>query len=194
MISIRRTIARHPAAAAGAALAASIAIALPVLADSASHLTPGLWEQTMTMKSQGGDMEAKMAEAQARLAALPPEQRAMVQAQMQSHGVQMNPGGHNMTTRVCISKEMAEHDTPPSRDNRCEQKQLERNGSTVHFKVVCQGNPPSTGEGTFTMTSATSYSGTMSVNTVVDGKPEKMDSAMTGKWLGSDCGDIKPAR
>jgi hypothetical protein len=202
MISNRRSFSRRPAAASAlaastaavATLAAFAGIALPQPASADPlHMTPGLWEQTVTTKSQSGQMEAKMAEAQARLDALPPDQRAMVQAQMQAHGVQMAPGGKGSTVRVCVSKEMSERDGPP-KDGRCEQQQVERNGATTHFKLVCPGNPPSTGEGTFTMTSATSYTGTMSFNTIVQGKPERMDSTMTGRYLGSDCGDVKPAR
>jgi hypothetical protein len=32
----------------------------------------------------------------------------------------------------------------------------------------------------------------MMVNTQVQGKPEKVNMDGTGKWLGSDCGNIKP--
>jgi hypothetical protein len=183
------------------ALAAGLAAlaALPLAAHAQmAHMAPGLWEQTMSMKSSNPEMEARMAESQQRMASLPPEQRAMIEAQMKAHGVQMSggPGGPGGTTiRICVSKEMSEREPTPPKESRCEHQQMERTGSTVKYKFSCagrDGQPPTTGEGTFTMTGPNSYSGTSTMNTMVQGKPTQMSSTMTGKWLGSDCGDIKP--
>ena len=55
-------------------------------------------------------------------------------------------------------------------------------------------NPASSGEGQFTFNSPESYSMKMLVNTTVQGKPETVNMEGTGKWLGADCGDIKPMR
>jgi len=185
----------RPAALVLAASLAAVA-ALPLSAQAqASHMAPGLWEQTMTMKSSNPEMEAKMAEMQQRLASLPPEQRAMVESQMKSRGMQMGAGGSGTTIRMCVSKEMSEREPTPPKDSRCEHQQMERSGSSVKYKFSCagqDGQPPTTGEGTFSMTGPNSYTGTSTVNTVVQGKPTLMTSTMSGKWLGSDCGDIKP--
>ncbi|MCB2028402.1 MAG: DUF3617 family protein, partial [Rhodoferax sp.] len=48
----------------------------------AQNLQPGLWELTSTMHSGSGQMEKAMAEAQKQMAALPPEQRKMMQDMM----------------------------------------------------------------------------------------------------------------
>lgn len=180
-----------PAAACLVALASASSPA----SAQALRMTPGLWEQTVSMKSGSGELEAKQAEAQARLAAMPPEQRAMVENMMKSRGVQMGPKG--TTLRICISKEMSEREPTPPKESRCEHQQVARNGSSVTYKFTCEGrdgNPPTTGEGTFQMTSSTSYTGTSIVNTTVHGKPERMENTVTGKYLGSDCGDIKPVQ
>jgi hypothetical protein len=194
MNSIRPSRPR-PATLVLAATIGAIA-ALPLAAHAQmAHMAPGLWEQTMTMKSSNGEMEARMAEMQQHLASMPPEQRAMVESQMKAHGVQMGAGGSGTTIRMCISKEMSEREPTPPKDSRCEHQQMERSGSSVKYKFSCagrDGQPPTTGEGTFTMTGPNSYAGTSTVNTMMQGKPTQMTSTMSGKWLGKDCGDIKP--
>jgi hypothetical protein len=155
-------------------------------------MTPGLWEQSITMKSASGEMEAQLAQAQKELAKLPPDQRAMVEKMMSSRGVQMGPNA--TTLRLCITKEMADNPSPPH-ESRCEQQTLERSGATTRYKFVCAGEagrPPTTGEGSFTLTGPNSFTGTSVVTTTVQGKPERMESTLTGKYLGADCGGIKP--
>ena len=53
-------------------------------------------------------------------------------------------------------------------------------------------NPPSSGEGTVTFVSPEAYTMKMTVQTVVQGKAEKMNMDGSGKWLSADCGAIKP--
>jgi hypothetical protein len=38
------------------------------------------------------------------------------------------------------------------------------------------------------------YTGKATINTEVEGKPERMDISQAGKWLSDDCGNIKPSR
>jgi len=53
-------------------------------------------------------------------------------------------------------------------------------------------NPPSSGEGEVTFSSPDAYSMKMVVNTTIQGRAEKINMDGSGRWLGSDCGDIKP--
>ena len=174
-----------------------VAVALLALAAAGAHaqmrMTSGLWEQTVATKTQDGQLEAKMAEAQARLASLPPETRKMVEAQMQSRGMQMGP--HGTTIRTCLTKEQAERDPQPPAESRCTREKLDHTGNTWKYKFSCaaeNGRPPTSGEGTFTMTSSTSYSGVSTVEMPIQGKPTKVESQVTGKWLGADCGSVQP--
>ncbi len=172
---------------------ALLAAAAGNAAQAQSRMAPGLWEQTVTTKMQDSQMDARMAEAQARLASLPPEQRKMVEAQMQAHGMQMGP--HGTTIRTCVTKEQAERDPQPPAESRCTREKLDHTGNTWKYKFTCtgeNGRPPTSGEGTFTMTSSTSYTGVTSVEMPVQGKPTKVDSQVTGKWLGADCGSVQP--
>jgi hypothetical protein len=153
-------------------------------------INPGLWEHSFTMKSQSGQMEAAQKQMQAQMAALPPAQRKQMEEMMAQSGVAMGPKGN--TLKVCISKEDAEQDRLPQSDDRCQQQSLQRSGNTVRFKFKCSGEPPTSGEGEFTITSPKAYSGKSTVNTVVMGKAERMELSTTGTWLSADCGKLKP--
>jgi hypothetical protein len=64
-------------------------------------LEPGLWE--MTMRVSGTGMDAAMAQMQAQMASMPPEQRKMVEKMMAGKGVGV--GAKPNTVRVCITPE-----------------------------------------------------------------------------------------
>ncbi len=168
-------------------------------AASAAHaqkLTPGLWENTITLKSGDGRMDAAMVRMQEELAKMPPEQRKQMEAMMANRGVAMGgtggAGGTPNAIRICMSKEQAErNDVPQGNDSRCKRDTLERSGSRLKFKVTCT-EPPGTGEGTFNFTSDKAYSGNMVMNVTREGQAMRMEIQQEGKWLSADCGTLKP--
>jgi len=169
------------------------ALALAAATASAQTQAPGLWEHSFTMKSDDGKMEKAMAEMQKQLASMPPEQRKQMEAAMASRGVKMSPGGGGATTvKVCITKEEAAK-PPEARMNagNCTQKDMQRSGNTMKFKYEC-AQPPSTGEGEMTFISDKAYTGKTLVTSQREGKSQQMTMEMQGKWLASDCGDVKP--
>lgn len=50
------------------------------------------------------------------------------------------------------------------------------------------------GEGEVVLLNPKAYTGKATINTEVEGKPERMDISQAGKWLSDDCGNIKPSR
>lgn len=173
---------------------ATATLALPAAAQP-GKLQPGLWEHSMTMKSASGQMEAQMAQMQKELAGMPPDQRKMVEDMMAKQGVAMGGGsaaGRNTTVKMCLSPEQAARADLPQQEGHCKQETVERSGSTVRYRFSCAGNPPTSGEGEYTLSSPTSYTGRTTVLTQVEGKPEKMEMTQSGRWLGADCGSIKP--
>ena len=162
-------------------------------AAQAQKLTPGLWENSMTMKSGDSGMDAAMARMQKELAEMPPEQRKQVEAMMAGRGMGMGgAGGKSIAARVCISKDQADgNELPQGNEGQCKREALVRSGSTLKFKFSCT-DPVSTGEGTYHFSSDKAYSGTMVVNTTREGRPMRLDMQQEGKWLGADCGSIKP--
>lgn len=165
--------------------------ALLPLSAAAQKSEPGLWEYRIALKSGSGRMEGAMAQMQQELAKMPPEQRKMMEQMMASQGMGM-AGGAN-TVRLCISKEQAARDEMPTGDDKCRQTSLTRSGNALRFAFVCEGNPPTKGEGSFTFQGGRAFSGQTVVDTVVEGKPERIESQIQARWLGADCGGIQPA-
>ena len=172
-----------------------IAAALAVAATTAGaqNLKPGLWEVTNKMQTASGQMEAQMAQAQEQMAAMPPEQRKMMEEMMAQRGVKLGAGGpgSGMSAKICLTKEMVERNEVPAQQGDCKTTQHARTGNTMKMSFVCT-NPPSNGEGQVTFVGPDAYNMKMLVNTTVQGKPEKINMDGTGKWLGADCGSIKP--
>ena len=161
-------------------------------ASAQQKMRPGLWEHSVNMKSQSGQMEAAMAEMQKSLASMPPEQRKQMEQMMAQQGVGMGPKGQ--TVKVCITKEQADLDNVPQQEG-CTQKVQRVDASTMKVAFACkggQGQPPSSGEGTITMQGPTAYTGQFRFKTQNQGKPEQIDMAQSGKWLSENCGAIKP--
>jgi len=177
------------------ALAVTVAVAfaaapVAVLAQSQVALKPGLWELSATLKSQSGQIEKAMAEAQARIALLPAEQRRQIEAMMKQRGVSVGNGA--TTVRVCLTAQDIELGNIPAHTGDCTQKVLSRDDATLKVSFSCQTNPPSTGVGEVRLLGPTATLATATVDTFVNEKPERIDTTQKGTWLGDDCGDIKP--
>jgi hypothetical protein len=161
------------------------------LAQAGPKLNPGLWEHAFTVKTQGGKMEKAMKEMQQALASMPPEQRRQMEAMMAKQGMGIGPQGN--TVKVCMTKEDVERDQPPPAQDGCTQT-AKRSGNVWTISFRCPGPPPSTGDGTITIQGPTAYGGVINVTTEVQGKAERVEMSTSGKWLGANCGNIKPVR
>jgi hypothetical protein len=161
----------------------------------AQSLKPGLWESTHRTQFAGNtEMQQKMAAAQQQMANMPPEQRKMMEDMMKSRGVSMNAGpGGSMTVKYCLTKEMAERKEIPAQRGDCKTTHQPGPGGTMKISFSCT-NPPSSGEGEVTFSSPEAYSMKMVVNSMVQGRPEKMNMEASGRWLAADCGDIAPIK
>ena len=158
----------------------------------AQKIKPGLWENTVSMRSSGGQMEAAMAQMQERLAAMPPEQRAQVEAMMARQGMGVAAGKPN-TVRNCITPEMAARDDFNPGDGRCKSSGHSRSGNKVKFKFACQSESGSAeGEGEFTLVSDTETRGKMFIDAQRQGRSMRMEMESSSRWVAADCGDVKP--
>jgi Protein of unknown function (DUF3617) len=161
----------------------------------AQKLAPGLWENTSTMKDTSAEGAARMAKMQEQLAKMPPEQRKMMEQMMAKQGGGDAMGmmaGKPTTMRVCISPEQAALDYTPSHDARCKSDAVERSGKTLRAKFTCSGEPPSTGETEFTLSSDKAFTGRVVVTTLRQGQPARMEISQSGRWLEANCGVVKP--
>ena len=177
-----------------AVLALSTAALAP--ASAQEKMRPGLWEHSVKMKTQSGQMEAAMAQAQQAMANMPPAQRKQMEQMMAAQGLNISSGPQGQTTvKVCITPEQAAIDHIPQQEG-CTQKVQRVDASTMKVTFSCkggQGEDPTSGEGTVKFEGPTAYSGNFKIKTSANGKPEQIDMAQQGRWLSNDCGTIKPA-
>ncbi len=160
---------------------------------SAQSLKPGLWEMNTKMQSTNPEIARGMENMQKQLAAMPPEQRKMMEDMMAKQGVKMGDGkGGGMSVKMCMTKEMAErHEVPMRHEGDCTTTHSPMVGGKMKMSFTCT-KPPSSGEGEMSFNGDASYNMKMNVTSSNSGKPETMNMESSGKWLGSDCGDIKP--
>lgn len=158
---------------------------------SAQTMKPGLWEINNKMQA-GGSRGQDMAKAQRSMENMPPEQRRMMEEIMAKQGVSVGRDGPgSIGAKVCVTREMAERNEIPSQREGCKQTVSPRSGNTMKISFTCT-NPPSSGEGQITFVSPEAYSMNMTMTTVAEGQPQKVNMDATGRWLSADCGAIKP--
>jgi hypothetical protein len=170
--------------------------AMSALPASAQNVKPGLWEVSNKMTTASGQLEKAMAEMQKQMAGMPPEQRKMMEDMLSKQGVAVAAGaggaGGNLVAKMCLTKDMiAQNQMPIQQLGDCTSTRGAMAGKTMKMSFTCT-KPPSSGEGEITFNSDTSYSMKMKMNSSASGKPETMNVDATGRWLGADCGSIKP--
>ncbi len=173
-------------------LACGLATTAGTLAQPA--IQPGRWEVQHTMKSDTGEIEKAVAQAKRELAAMPPEQRKMMEAMLAQQGVAMGSGGppHVFT---CISPEMAASRVlPVQQEGDCTTRLTRESGNTVDMDFVCT-NPPSTGKGSFTVHDPRRYSGRWTIRTAAQKgqAAEVIDMEIRARWVSAACGGARPA-
>lgn len=152
---------------------------------------PGLWEITNKTLMDG------KAPAMPKLDNLPPEQRAQIEKMMAEKGMSMpgsGPGGATVT-KMCLTKEEAMRKDPPLHtggEEKCEHKVTKQTASMMAFTYVCTGRHASRGEGEARFESDSRYSGWLNATTEDAGQQHKMRMEYSARWLGADCGNIKP--
>lgn len=161
-------------------------LSLATSANSAeTPMKPGLWEITTT----SGLLSLA--------AQIPSEQMESINQLAKEYGLEM-PAIQNGAAKsnACITPEMASKKIMPSSFQEqagCTVNKATQNGNSYRVEFVCK-NPQLDGngvaEGTFTNTE--NFTGQTVFNGMVQGNPIKEQANMSGKWLGANCGDIKP--
>jgi hypothetical protein len=148
---------------------------------AAEKIKPGLWE--MRMRSD----EIKS------MPKIPKEQ----QDQMKQMGIKiptMEDGV--MVTKICVTREMSERDDfsmQQKEQSSCKTQNMIRSKDSYSLDLICN-SPELKGTGKV----KGSYASTESMQSTYDFKgtsyerPISQHMETTGKWLSSDCGEIKP--
>jgi len=156
---------------------------------AADNITPlnvkeGLWEMTVTRSMSG--MPAPPNIPPDALAKMPPEQRARIEAMMK--------GGPSTDVRKeCVTKEkLAKNLAFTANREDCSRTVVKSTGSKLEMKVHCEEKPTSS-DSTIVVEALSSNSVKSTVQSVVNtnGRTMNMNLAVTSKYLGPDCGDVK---
>jgi hypothetical protein len=150
---------------------------------------PGLWEARWSALDADG--HEIVPPEQAALSKLSPEARARMADAMRARGVSMPDS--NGTIKVCLSREMFESGRwqQMASDAGCATNYSTLSGTSWKWHSSCTAlKSESDGEAVFS--SPESYRTKVTTTATVMGKTNTSTRVVQGKWLGADCGDIKP--
>ncbi len=178
--------------------------------------TPGLWENSMTIKMNGVDMMATMRAAQAEalkeLANLPPAQRAEIEKMM---GQAL--AGAGAPQQSCLTPEQARVAADPKAllrqmteeggaDQECRFELVSVSGNTLKLRGTCKPEDGWNGvvDGSMTLHDAKRWSsrfsgqgrmqGEMMPGMAAPGGRVEMLMEGSGRWLAANCGSVAPER
>jgi hypothetical protein len=150
---------------------------------------PGLWEARMSaLDADGKEMAPPELAALSRLS---PEAKARMADAMKARGVSMPDV--NGATKTCLTKEMFESGAWQQKASEagCTTNYSTLSGTTWKWHSSCTAlKSESDGEAVFN--SAESYKTKVTTTATLNGKTKTSTRIVQGKWLGADCGDIKP--
>jgi Protein of unknown function (DUF3617) len=163
---------------------ALVVAACGVQAQTAPPVKPGLWQVHAEREVNG----QKMPDASDRLKNMSPEKRAQIEAMMKQHGMGTGPGDMG---KVCYTREMLAKDPWANSQTDCKVAFSSRSSSSWKWHTSCpKSGVESDGETIFT--NSENYVVTVNSVTKIGDAVRNSHSTITGKWLGSDCGDVKP--
>lgn len=147
-------------------------------------IKPGLWE----VKSETSADGQKTTQPADRLKNLPPAVRAQLEASMKQKGIALGAGG---LSRICFTKESMD----PARWGNaasCKTDYGARSNSSWKWRSVCTQPAGMTIDGEAIFRNTESYSVNTSMTVTTRGETKTSQRTVHGKWLGADCGDLKP--
>ncbi len=159
-------------------IGAALSLCVSMSTQAATQQKPGLWASTVKIDMGGG---------------FPQIDPAMLE-QMEMAGVEL-PFAKPVTTNICLTAEqVAQQVLPDLNDPQsgCSSKNVKRDGDNVSGTIECNGDIKGTGDIQMSLLSAESYSGVSNFNGNAQGMPVTMKTEFSGKWLGSDCGNVQP--
>jgi len=149
-------------------------------------IKPGLWQVRTQREVDGQRMQ--MPDMSEHLKNMSPQQRQMMEAMMKQRGVDMGAGGD---MRICLSKESLDAGHWQRQQGTCKTDYGSRTSSTWKWHTSCT-DPASETDGEATFTSSDSYTVKTATTMSVQGQPRTTRMVLDSKWVGADCGDVKP--
>lgn len=149
---------------------------------------PGLWETVSTTQMEG--MPAMPQISPDKLAQMPPEARARVEAMMKNAA----GGPRTTTSRSCQTRESIDRGMSLNSQSECTQHAVSSTSSRIQIHYEC--TPPrgghSVGDMTVERLDNGHAKGTMVMKINASGRDMTMNMSFDTKFISSDCGDVKP--
>jgi len=156
-------------------------------------IKPGLWETQVTSSVQ----MTLPPEVEAKIAAMPAAQQAQMRSMMGGMGAKPT----SATNRSCVAQTTSVSDLLNQAEQKagmkCSFTNRQQTASGVSFDMSCtSAQGTASGHMQFTMADSEHGSGTthMTVSATANGRAMSMtmDGTSTYKYVGADCGDVKP--
>jgi hypothetical protein len=157
-------------------------------AQTAPPIKPGLW-QVQTEREVDGQ-RSRMPDMSEQLKNMPPEQRRQIEAMMKQRGVDMS-GGNMNEMKICLSKDSVDPDPWQRNQGTCKTDYSSRTATSWKWHTSCR-EPAAETDGEATFNSSDSYTVKTATTMTVQGQPRTTRMTLNSKWLGADCGDVKP--
>jgi hypothetical protein len=152
------------------------------------NVKPGLWETTMKMDMSG--MPPMPAIPPERLAQMPPEQRARLEAMMKGGDL---PGKQH-TSRSCVTADDLKNGPAFDKESGADCKRTIVNNSASDWEMVqeCTGASERRVDVKYHALDSENIQGRMEMSGNHAGHAVSGKGTMYSRWLGSNCGDVKP--
>ena len=162
----------------------------PIVSQAADTLDikPGLWDVTSTIQMSGLPPIPNLDQ-------MSPEQRARIEGAMKN----MAASPRSNTVKSCITREGIEKEIAKAnsnQNNRCAPKLVSASSSKVEVHIECtqeKGDMKSNGDMTIERKDSEHFTGNGAMKTSgANGRSMDMKWSMTGVFVSSDCGNVKP--
>jgi hypothetical protein len=155
-------------------------------AQTAPAIKQGLWQVHSEREVDG--QKTPMPDVSERLKNMPPEARKQIEDMMKQRGVDMAGGGD---MKICLSKDALDPGQWQRQQGNCTTDYRSRTSSAWTWHTSCR-EPASETDGEARFTGPESYTVKLATTMTLQGETRTTRMILNSKWLGPDCGDLKP--
>lgn len=166
-------------------LAALVLVTATAQAQTTPPIKPGLWQVQSERMSDG----KKAPDLGEQMKTMSPAMRQRMEASMKQHGIDMSGPPGQM--KMCQTQESLDQGKWQGEQSTCKTDFTTRSASVWKWKSSCS-QPPSVTEGEAAFSGAESYTVKSTTTMTMQGQSHVTTMALKAKWLGADCGDLKP--
>ncbi len=160
------------------------AVACAAQAQSSPPLKPGLWQVQSEREVDG----QKAPDPMEMLKSLPPESRKQMEAMMKQRGFGVGSDG---VQKICHSRESLDQGKWGGDSESCKTDITSRSPTVWKWRSSCT-QPAYEGSGEAHFAGPENYTVKNLMTTQHEGKARTTRMTLTARWLGPDCGDLKP--